>query len=85
MPPITEYQSTDSLPDPPLSGASPLPHLVLLGSANLGGQTKANVAPCIALVRDQWFTPRRPRQYRVAMKQSSHYRVSIRRNRTVLY
>ena len=33
---------------------------------------KANVAPCMALVRVQWFLARRTRQYRAAMTQSSH-------------
>lgn len=32
---------------------------------------KAKVAPCMALVRDQWFIARRTRQYRAAMTQSS--------------
>ena len=36
-----------------------------------GHQPKANVAPCMALVRDQWFIARRTRQYRAAMTQSS--------------
>ena len=37
-----------------------------------GRLPKANVAPCMALVRDQWFLARRTRQYRAAMTQSSH-------------
>lgn len=37
-----------------------------------GHLPKANVAPCMALVRDQWFLARRTRQYRAAMTQSSH-------------
>ena len=37
-----------------------------------GHLPKANVAPCLALLRDQWFIARRTRQYRAAMKQSSH-------------
>ena len=37
-----------------------------------GHQPKAKVAPCMALVRDQWFLARRTRQYRAAMTQSSH-------------
>jgi len=36
-----------------------------------GHLPKANVAPCMALVRDQWFLARRTRQYRAAMTQSS--------------
>ncbi|MBC3241578.1 NADH:flavin oxidoreductase/NADH oxidase family protein [Pseudomonas lurida] len=32
---------------------------------------RARVAPCVALVRDQWFIARRTRQYRAAMTQSS--------------
>ncbi|MCF5052361.1 2,4-dienoyl-CoA reductase [Pseudomonas syringae] len=37
-----------------------------------GHRPKAKVAPCMALVRDQWFIARRTRQYRAAMTQSSH-------------
>jgi 2,4-dienoyl-CoA reductase-like NADH-dependent reductase (Old Yellow Enzyme family) len=37
-----------------------------------GHSPKANVVPCMALVRDQWFLARRTRQYRAAMTQSSH-------------
>ena len=37
-----------------------------------GHLPKASVAPCMALVRDQWFIARRTRQYRAAMTQSSH-------------
>ncbi|UII73838.1 NADH:flavin oxidoreductase/NADH oxidase family protein [Pseudomonas sp. HN11] len=36
-----------------------------------GHSPKANVTPCMALVRDQWFLARRTRQYRAAMTQSS--------------
>ena len=36
-----------------------------------GHLPKAKVAPCMALVRDQWFIARRTRQYRAAMTQSS--------------
>lgn len=32
-----------------------------------GHQPKPKVAPCLALVRDQWFIARRTRQYRAAM------------------
>ena len=39
---------------------------------SLGHLPKAKVAPCVALVRDQWFIARRTRQYRAAMTQSSH-------------
>jgi len=37
-----------------------------------GHQPKPKVAPCLALVRDQWFIARRTRQYRASMTQSSH-------------
>ncbi|PQZ85154.1 MULTISPECIES: NADH:flavin oxidoreductase/NADH oxidase family protein [Pseudomonas] len=37
-----------------------------------GDLPKAKVAPCMALVRDQWFIARRTRQYRASMTQSSH-------------
>lgn len=37
-----------------------------------GHQPKPKVAPCLALVRDQWFIARRTRQYRAGMTQSSH-------------
>ncbi|QVN03786.1 NADH:flavin oxidoreductase/NADH oxidase family protein [Pseudomonas rhodesiae] len=37
-----------------------------------GHQPKPKVAPCMALVRDQWFIARRTRQYRASMTQSSH-------------
>lgn len=37
-----------------------------------GHRPNAKVAPCMALVRDQWFIARRTRQYRAAMTQSSH-------------
>jgi 2,4-dienoyl-CoA reductase-like NADH-dependent reductase (Old Yellow Enzyme family) len=36
-----------------------------------GRAPSAKVAPCMALVRDQWFLARRTRQYRAAMAQSS--------------
>ena len=39
---------------------------------SLGQQPKPKVAPCMALVRDQWFIARRTRQYRATMTQSSH-------------
>lgn len=37
-----------------------------------GHRPKPKVAPCLALVRDQWFIARRTRQYRASMTQSSH-------------
>lgn len=37
-----------------------------------GQLPKASVAPCMALVRDQWFIARRTRQYRAAMTQTSN-------------
>ena len=37
-----------------------------------GHLPKPKVAPCLALVRDQWFIARRTRQYRASMTQSSH-------------
>lgn len=37
-----------------------------------GHLPKAKVAPCVALLRDQWFIARRTRQYRATMTQSSH-------------
>ncbi|WP_348748273.1 NADH:flavin oxidoreductase/NADH oxidase family protein [Pseudomonas rhodesiae] len=37
-----------------------------------GHQPKPKVAPCLALVRDQWFIAQRTRQYRASMTQSSH-------------
>lgn len=36
-----------------------------------GRQPDPRVAPCLALVRDQWFIARRTRQYRATMAQSS--------------
>ncbi|KAF1030858.1 MAG: NADH oxidase [Pseudomonas sp.] len=36
-----------------------------------GHRPAPKVAPCMALVRDQWFIARRTRQYRAAMAQSS--------------
>ncbi|RTY78288.1 NADH:flavin oxidoreductase/NADH oxidase family protein [Pseudomonas veronii] len=37
-----------------------------------GHRPNPKVAPCMALVRDQWFIARRTRQYRATMTQSSH-------------
>ncbi|MDY7066173.1 NADH oxidase [Pseudomonas extremaustralis] len=37
-----------------------------------GQRPNPKVAPCMALVRDQWFIARRTRQYRTTMTQSSH-------------
>ena len=37
-----------------------------------GQRPNPNVAPCMALLRDQWFIARRTRQYRTTMTQSSH-------------
>lgn len=37
-----------------------------------GRLPRPKVAPCMALVRDQWFIARRTRQYRASMTQSSH-------------
>jgi 2,4-dienoyl-CoA reductase-like NADH-dependent reductase (Old Yellow Enzyme family) len=37
-----------------------------------GQRPNPKVAPCMALVRDQWFIARRTRQYRATMTQSSH-------------
>ncbi len=37
-----------------------------------GQLPKANVAPCMALVRDQWFIARRTRKYRARMAQTSN-------------
>ena len=39
---------------------------------SLGQPPKPKAAPCMALVRDQWFIARRTRQYRATMTQSSH-------------